>query len=76
MKGREVIIVGIVKIENAICSSHNPNNHCIYMNLNTFANLAGYSVFHDSKISMTLFGYPIIIDNDLDNDKIFVGVRV
>ena len=64
--------MGIVKIENAICSSHNPNNHCIYMNLNTFANLA----FHYSKISMTLFGYPIIIDNDLDNDKIFVGVRV
>lgn len=61
----------IVEIENAMCSSRNTNNHCIYMNLSTFAN-----IFHDSKISMTLFGYPIIIDNDLDNDKIFVGVRV
>lgn len=68
--------MGIVEIENAMCSSRNTNNHCIYMNLNTAANHAAYSVFHDSKISMTLFGYPIIIDNDLDNDKIFIGVRV
>lgn len=68
--------MGILEIENAMCSSRNTNNHCIYMNLNTAANHAAYSVFHDSKISMTLFGYPIIIDNDLDNDKIFIGVRV
>lgn len=68
--------MGILEIENAICSSYNTHNHCIYMNLNTFSDNADYVLFHKDNNNMTLFGLPVIIDNDLNNDKIFVGVRV